>query len=35
VEDVLLTFQGAVLAYLVTGDRERGLRALMGVLGRS
>jgi AcrR family transcriptional regulator len=36
VEDVLQTFQGAVLAYLVTGDRERGLRALMGVLrGRS
>lgn len=33
VEDVLQTFQGAVLAYLVTGDRERGLRALMGVLG--
>jgi AcrR family transcriptional regulator len=32
VEDVLQTFQGAVLAYLVTGDRERGLRALMGVL---
>jgi AcrR family transcriptional regulator len=36
VEDVLQTFQGAVLAYLVTGDRERGLRALMRVLkGRS
>jgi AcrR family transcriptional regulator len=33
VEDVLQTFQGAVLAYLVTGDRGRGLRALMGVLG--
>jgi AcrR family transcriptional regulator len=32
VEDVLQTFQGAVLAYLVTGDRERGLRALMRVL---
>ena len=32
VEDVLQMFQGAVLAYLVTGDRERGLRALMGVL---
>jgi AcrR family transcriptional regulator len=32
VEDVLQLFQGAVLAYLVTGDRERGLRALMGVL---
>jgi AcrR family transcriptional regulator len=36
VEHVLQTFQGAVLAYLVTGDRERGLRALMRVLkGRS
>jgi AcrR family transcriptional regulator len=32
VEDVLQMFQGAVLAYLVTGDRERGLRGLMGVL---
>jgi AcrR family transcriptional regulator len=35
VEDVLQMFQGAVLAYLVTGDRERGLRALMGILDRS
>lgn len=28
VEDVLQSFQGAVLAYLITGDRERGKRML-------
>jgi AcrR family transcriptional regulator len=28
VEDVLQTFQGAVLAYLITGDREPGRRTL-------
>jgi AcrR family transcriptional regulator len=33
VEEVLQTFQGAVLAFLVTGDREPGSRALMRILG--
>jgi len=28
VEALLLMFQGAALVYLVTGDRERGRRAL-------
>ena len=32
VEEVLQTFQGAVLAFLVTGDREPGRRALMRIL---
>jgi hypothetical protein len=32
VEDVLQSFQGAVLAFLVTGDREPGRRALMRIL---
>ena len=32
VEEVLQTFQGAVLAFLVTGDREPGKRALMRIL---
>ena len=31
-EEVLQTFQGAVLAFLVTGDREPGRRALMRIL---
>jgi AcrR family transcriptional regulator len=29
VEELLLLFQGAILAYLVTGDREMGKRALI------
>jgi AcrR family transcriptional regulator len=33
VEEVLQTFQGAVLAYLVTDDREPGRRALSRTLG--
>ncbi|MGB2628998.1 MAG: TetR/AcrR family transcriptional regulator [Candidatus Acidiferrum sp.] len=32
VEEVLQTFQGAVLAFLVTGDREPGRRAVMRIL---
>ncbi len=32
VEEVLQTFQGAVLAFLVTGDREPGRRAMMRIL---
>jgi AcrR family transcriptional regulator len=32
VEEVLHLFQGAVLAYLVTGDSEPGMRCLMRVL---
>lgn len=32
VEEVLQTFQGAVLAFLVTGDRDPGKRALMRIL---
>jgi AcrR family transcriptional regulator len=32
VEEVLQTFQGAVLAFLVTGDREPGMRAVMRIL---
>jgi AcrR family transcriptional regulator len=32
VEEVLQTFQGAVLAFLVTGDREPGRRALMRIV---
>ena len=32
VEEVLQTFQGAVLAFLVTGDSEPGRRALMRIL---
>src|SRR5580658_4049079 len=32
VEEVLQTFQGAVLAFLVTGDGEPGRRALMRIL---
>jgi hypothetical protein len=32
VEDVLQLFQGAVLAYLVTGNREAGKSALMRML---
>jgi len=32
VEQVLLTFQGAVLVYLITGDPARGRRALMRTL---
>jgi AcrR family transcriptional regulator len=32
VEELLQLFQGAVLAYLVTGDNEPGKRALMGML---
>src|SRR5215469_9695977 len=31
VEEVMQTFQGAVLAFLVTGDREPGRRALMRI----
>ena len=31
-EEVLQTFQGAVLAFLVTGDREPGRRAVMRIL---
>ena len=33
VESVLTLFQGAVLAYLVTGNRDRGRRAIEGLLG--
>ena len=32
VEEVLQAFQGAVLAFLVTGDREPGRRAVMRIL---
>jgi len=32
VEEVLQAFQGAVLAFLITGDRETGHRALMRIL---
>jgi hypothetical protein len=32
VEEVLQAFQGAVLAFLVTGDREPGKRALIRIL---
>lgn len=32
VEEVMQTFQGAVLAFLITGDREPGSRALMRIL---
>lgn len=32
VEEVLQTFQGAVLAFLITGDREPGRRAIVRVL---
>ena len=32
VEEVLQTFQGAILAFLVTGDRDPGRRALMRIL---
>ena len=32
VEEVLQLFQGAVLAYLVTGDPDPGMRALMRIL---
>jgi hypothetical protein len=32
VEEVLQTFQGAVLAFLVTGDGELGRRVLMRIL---
>ena len=32
VEELLQAFQGAVLAFLVTGDREPGRRALMRIL---
>ena len=32
VEEVLQTFQGAVLAFLITGDREPGKRAVMRIL---
>ena len=32
VEEILQTFQGAVLAFLVTGDREPGRRTLMRLL---
>ena len=35
VEEVLQVFQGAVLAFLVTGDREPGKRALMRMLLRT
>lgn len=34
VEELLQTFQGAVLAFLVTGDGEPGRRALMRILGK-
>jgi len=34
VEEVLQLFQGAVMAYLITGDRELGRRALMRILAR-
>ena len=32
VEELMQTFQGAVLAFLITGDREPGRRALMRVV---
>ncbi|HUN62919.1 MAG TPA: TetR family transcriptional regulator [Candidatus Sulfotelmatobacter sp.] len=32
VEEVLQTFQGAVLAFLITGDREPGKRAILRIL---
>jgi hypothetical protein len=32
VEEVLQAFQGGVLAFLVTGDREPGRRAVMRIL---
>jgi AcrR family transcriptional regulator len=35
VESVLQIFQGAILAYLITGDRERGKRALLRVIAPS
>lgn len=34
VEELLQLFQGAVLAYLITGDPEPGRRALLSLLGR-
>lgn len=34
VEELLQVFQGAVLIYLVTGDRDQGRRGLARVLGR-
>jgi AcrR family transcriptional regulator len=34
VEDVLQVFQGATLAYLITGDPEPGRQALMNIIGR-
>jgi AcrR family transcriptional regulator len=34
VEEFLQLFQGAILAYLVTGDRELGRRALMRMMAR-
>ena len=34
VEEVLQTFQGAVLAFLVTGDRDPGRRALMRIFSK-
>ncbi len=35
VEELLQLFQGAVLAYLITGDPEPGRRALMGILSNT
>jgi hypothetical protein len=35
VEELLQLFQGAALVYLVTGDRERGRRALKRILLRN
>ena len=34
IEELLQLFQGAVLAYLITGDREPGRRALTRILSR-
>jgi len=34
VEELLQLFQGAVLAYLITGDREAGRRSLMRLVAR-
>ena len=34
VEEFLQLFQGAILAYLITGDREAGKRALARFTGR-
>jgi hypothetical protein len=34
VEELLQLFQGAILAYLVTGDREAGRRVLGRTTGR-